>query len=885
MGGNLRIFRGALATFLSASIGVFTLVAPVAVAADSPGSSISAPKPSFSTKLPTNLEPRDVSGFLLDTSGFSPGFSDLSFSNGSRFFGDRLSWGRGLLGQYRSIELAVGVSADEAIQMANELSSKFGTNVIPQVTFRKSVESDIKPLVDASNVQTGATWGLDRVDQRALPLDSRYEYHNDGSGVTVYVVDTGILMSHNEFAGRISTGYSSILDGAGPTDCDGHGTHVAGTIGGTTYGVAKDVTLVPVRVLDCDGSGTDATVISGIEWVISNHSSGPAVMNLSLGGGYSAPLNEAVRLAHEAGIVVVVASGNAASDACFDSPASEPTAITVNASTSWDDDASFSNYGSCTDIYAPGQSIQSAFIGGNSQSATLNGTSMAAPHVAGAAALILEQNPDLTPAQVWIQMAANATEINWYYTAADAKILLFTGSDLARFVSPPTPLISGSPTTGETLTVEPGDWSTTCDCTPTFEYAWLRAGTPISGATEITYVLQEADNGRRISVRVTASADGYLAEELTSSQTAAVSSGFDVASTPTISGIASAGQTLRVATGTWSPRPRFRYQWNCDGAPISRATRTTLRLSSSQDDCLITVSVTGTARNVSTTTRVSEAVGPVGTQFLAAPTPTIFGNAGYENVLSVEPGSWAPTPNAMTFQWYYGDGSAIVGATSPSYLVTEADYGNSIALCATGQLAGYVETVRCSVQTDVVLGYALSLTPLPEIIGDVGIGNIVLVSVGTWDVGVTHLIQWLRNGSPIPGANDLEYGVSDADSGASLSVSVTGELEGYSAVTRLSEQYGPVANAFVRAPAPIISGSLREGSTLRAITGSWSPRPRFSYQWYRDGEPISRATRSSYRLSASDVGSRITVSVTATARGYTTVTRLSAESGLVASRR
>ena len=859
----MKIIKSTLAAILVTSVGILSLVTPV----------IAAPVASpavVSVKAPLESNVQDVRGFLLDTTGFSPRFADLSFSLGSKFFGERLSWGRGLLGQYRSIELPVEVSEDEADLMARELSLKFGSRVIPQVTFRKSVETDPGTTLNASAVQASPTWGLDRIDQRELPLDSRYEYGSDGTGVTVYVVDTGILATHNEFAGRIGEGYSSISDGLGTTDCDGHGTHVAGTVGGTAYGVAKDVTLVPVRVLDCEGSGSDSTVISGIEWVIDNHAGGPAVMNLSLGGGYSAPLNQAVRRVHEAGIVVVVASGNDGSDACSDSPGSEPTAITVNASTSSDDDASFSNYGSCTDIYAPGQGIRSAFIGGNSQTASLSGTSMAAPHVAGAASLILEQNPNLTPSQVWSQMAEAATDIDWYYTEADAKILLFTGSELSSFANPPTPSISGTAATGETLSADPGDWSVTCDCTPTFEYAWLRNGNPISGATELTYDLRGSDNGTRISFGVTASADGFVDAVVTSSQTDRVSAGFTTASTPTITGTATSGQTLRVSTGSWSPRPRFSYQWNCDGEPISRATRSSLRLSSSHNDCMITVSVRATARNVATTTRVSESVGPVGTQFASAPAPTINGNAGYGNLLTAMVSSWAPTPTSLSYQWYYGDGSEITGATSSSYLVSEDDYGNSIYLCITGRASGYVDTVRCSSETGVVLGFALSHAPTPEISGQVAIGNTVTAIPGTWDSGVALSYQWFRGASPISGAISPTYTITNADSGAMLSVMVTGSKSGYVSVVKSSIQHGPVAQGFTSYSPPTITGTPTSGQTLRVSTGTWSPRPRFSYQWNCDGEPINRATRSSLRLAASQNGCEITVTVTATARDVTT---------------
>jgi hypothetical protein len=265
--------------------------------------------------------------------------------------------------------------------------------------------------------------------------------------------------------------------------------------------------------------------------------------------------------------------------------------------------------------------------------------------------------------------------------------------------------------------------------------------------------------------------------------------------------------------------------------------------------------------------------------------PTINGNAGYDNLLTSDIGSWSPTPTTLSYQWHYGNGSEIAGATESSYLVTEADYGNSIHLCVTGVRSGYVNTVRCSSETDVVLGYALTLTPTPEISGVVGIGNTVTAVPGTWDAGVSLSYQWMRNGQAIPDAVFEEYDITEQDWGSYLSVVVTGSLEGYSPSSRVSSSVGEIAYAFLRSPNPTISGTLRERSTLRVSAGSWSPRPRLSYQWYRDGVPINRATRTSYRLTSSDVGSSITVSVTATARGYTTTTRYSSETGIIAARR
>ncbi len=269
------------------------------------------------------------------------------------------------------------------------------------------VEID-RPVVLSQTAQSNATWGLDRLDTRNLSLDKTYNYIQTGSSVRAYVIDTGIRATHAEFTGRMLAGYSAIADGRGTDDCNGHGTHVAGTVGGTTWGVAKQSNLVPVRVLDCNGSGTLSGVIAGIDWV-AGQSHRPAVVNMSLGAGASAMLDSTVAKLGSMGITPVVAAGNSSDDACKYSPAREPSAITVAATNSSDQRASFSNFGSCVDLFAPGASIQSAWITSNTASSSLSGTSMAAPHVAGHVAQILQAKPNLTTAEVTQQLLANTT--------------------------------------------------------------------------------------------------------------------------------------------------------------------------------------------------------------------------------------------------------------------------------------------------------------------------------------------------------------------------------------------------------------------------------------------------------------------------------------------
>jgi subtilisin family serine protease len=300
-------------------------------------------------------------------------------------------------GRVRTSYLATvrGFQADMTATEAAHLAAN------PAVEF---IEQDAQVTLSAT--QTNATWGLDRIDQRTLPLSRTYS-SGTAADVTAYVLDTGIRLGHSEFGGRARNGWDFIDRDSVANDCNGHGTHVAGTIGGKTYGVAKDVKLVGVRVLNCQGSGSYSAIIAGIDWVTKNAVK-PAVANMSIGGSVSSALNAAVTRSIAAGVTYAVAAGNDNQNACNQSPAATPNAITVAATDSTDTRASFSNFGKCVDIFAPGVQITSASYKSDTGTAVMSGTSMASPHVAGAAALVLGANPAWTPAQVRDALVANA---------------------------------------------------------------------------------------------------------------------------------------------------------------------------------------------------------------------------------------------------------------------------------------------------------------------------------------------------------------------------------------------------------------------------------------------------------------------------------------------
>ncbi|HEY8471814.1 MAG TPA: S8 family serine peptidase [Natronosporangium sp.] len=271
------------------------------------------------------------------------------------------------------------------------------------------VEQDMRFQLADTQVDP-PSWGLDRIDQRNRPLDDAYTFPTTASNVHIYILDTGIRTTHNDFGGRAIHGRDTVNNDNDATDCHGHGTHVAGTAGGNSFGVAKGAILVAVRVLNCSGSGTTTQIVNGINWVTAN-AIRPAVANMSLGGlGNNTTMNNAVANSIASGITYAIAAGNNGTNACNFSPARVPAAITVGATQDNDARASFSNFGTCLDLFAPGVGITSAWFSSNTATNTISGTSMASPHVAGAAALIASANPTWTPAQIRDKLVADATQ-------------------------------------------------------------------------------------------------------------------------------------------------------------------------------------------------------------------------------------------------------------------------------------------------------------------------------------------------------------------------------------------------------------------------------------------------------------------------------------------
>jgi len=434
----------------------------------------------------------------------------------------------------------------------------------------------------------------------------------------------------------------------------------------------------------------------------------------------------------------------------------------------------------------------------------------------------------------------------------------------------PVPTVSGSPVVGATLTAKPGTWA---PAPVTLKYQWYRGTSVIAGATKPTYKLTTADAGTRTTVRVTGSKTGFTGVSRTSTAVTVVRP-LTAAPVPTISGTGVVGTTLTAKAGTWAPAPvTLKYQWYRGTTAISGATAATYKLLTADSGTKVTVRVTGSKSGYASTAKTSAAVTVTGA-FTASPSPTISGTPTVGQTLTAVPGAWAPAPVTLRYQWYRGT-SVITGATGAAYKLAAADAATKITVRVTGSRAGYANVARTSAA--VTVARALTATPTPTVSGSPTVGKTLTAKAGTWaPAPVTLKYQWYRGTTAIGGATATTYVLVAADAGAKVTVRVTGSKSGYTGIAKTSTAV-TVTGTLTATPAPTISGTPALGQTLTAVPGTWAPAPvGLAYQWYRGATAITRATASTYTVVAADAGAALSVRVTGTRTGYTTVTKASA---------
>ncbi|WP_431796526.1 beta strand repeat-containing protein [Microbacterium enclense] len=484
----------------------------------------------------------------------------------------------------------------------------------------------------------------------------------------------------------------------------------------------------------------------------------------------------------------------------------------------------------------------------------------------------------LTPAQVGKKVTVTVTASRSGYTSA-ARTSTGRTAVTGAFTTVPTPTVSGKTFVGSTLSAAVGTWVPSPE---TLTYQWNRDGQAIPGATTRTYLLAPADNGRKITVRVTATKTGYTPTTSISAARIPAPGPFATAPTPTISGSIIVGSTVTAVPGTWTPTPTaLAYQWMRNGAAISGATASTYRLSTADAGNLLSVSVTASAPGYAATTRVSLAQSVPTQRFTTTARPTINGDPTVGSVLTASTGTWAPTPDYFTYQWRR-DALAIPGATASTYTLGPADVGEEITVTVAAIKTGYTRTPFDSAWVTVTAG-SFAAAPTPSVTGTAQVGGTLVGVTGTWSPQPATLsYQWTRNGTPIDGATNASYLLVEADRGAQVRLAVTATKAGYTTLTRTSAAK-TILGVFTTTPTPSITGTLQPGATVTASTGTWSPTPdSFTYQWQRDGSAIAGATAKTYTLSTSDAGVDLTVTVTALKAGYVSATKTSEKASVPA---
>jgi subtilisin family serine protease len=711
-------------------------------------------------------------------------------------------------------------------------------------------------VVTINDTQTSATWGLDRADQRQLPLNQTYDYPtNAGEGVHAYVIDTGIYGAHTEFAksdgtSRVIPGYDFVDNDSDPTDCNGHGTHVSGTIGGTTYGLAKKVTLHSVRVLDCGGSGTYAGVIAGIDWVTANHQS-PAVANMSLGGGFSQAVNDAVTASVASGVTYAIAAGNSSADACSYSPASTPNAITVGATNSSDARSSFSNYGKCVDIFAPGESITSSWIGGTTATNTISGTSMASPHVAGSAVLWLGLHPTATPADVSsaLLMRGSPNLVSNPGTGSP-NVLLYAGNMTGGTTNPPVASVSIQP-----ATLEGGG--------PTSVTVLLSDVAPAAGAVVALASGNPAVVSVPASVTVPAGAQGAVFSVTPAKTTAETA----VTITATYPASTSVTGTMNVLPSP-TPQSVTLSPTSVVGGQTSTAT-ITLSGAAPAGGALVSLASSNTAvatvpANVTIAEGATTGTFTITTLAQASSTSATI-SAAYHGLTRTAPLTVTMTPGVSSV---YVSPAILMGggnATGTVYLNTSAPTGGLVVTLASNNgaatvpasvtvSAGYssatftINTTTVTAQTAVTISAtngatrtatltvvpsptpsAVSLSPSSVVGGNPSTATLTLTGPAPAGGSVVTLASSNTSVATVPstltipeGASSGTFTVTTTTQSTSYSVSISASLNGLSASSYLSVMPIPYINTLSVSPSTIQGGKNSTGTvylTTSAPTG------------------------------------------------------------------